>query len=81
MRFKKGDKVWMISTNSTGVIIPSMRGTVTALDTRHNVSPRMMVQLENGDVIIHNVEDDPASLVKFRMDWGSIAQSGRATDF
>ena len=70
MRFKKGDKVWMISTNNDGLMVPSMRGTVRAVDLDYYDPPKMMVEIENGDMIIHDVEDDPASIVMFRKDWG-----------
>ncbi len=81
MRFKKGDKVWMISTSSAGIVVPSMRGTVSSVNARHYDPPRMLVELENGHTVIHTVEDNPDSIVKFRIDWGSIAQSGRAKGF
>jgi hypothetical protein len=75
MRFKKGDKVWMISTSSAGIMVPSMQGTVTAISGSSQYdSHKMMVKLKNGHTVIHDVEDDPNSLVKFRIDWGSIAQ-------
>ena len=80
MRFKKGDKVWMISTSSAGVIIPSMRGTVTAFNSSRHAAPKMMVKLENGDTIIHDVDDDPTSLVKFRIDWGAVAKGASQDD-
>ena len=70
MIFNKGDKVWMISTSSNGVIVPSMRGMVTG-----SIDGRMMVTLENGHTVIHKIEDDPDSLVKFRKDWAPDPQS------
>ncbi len=71
MSFKKGDKVWMISTSSAGIIVPSMQGTVTAVSGRSQYSaPKMMVKLKNGHTVIHDTEDDPSSLVMFRKDWG-----------
>jgi hypothetical protein len=70
MSFNKGDKVWMISTSSSGVIVPSMRGMVTG-----SIDERMMVTLENGHTVIHKFGDDPDSLVKFRKDWSPDSQS------
>lgn len=70
MRFKKGDKVWMISTGSTGLMIPTMRGVVRGVNGVHYDPPKMMVEVETGDLVIHDTEDDPASLVMFRKDWG-----------
>tara|TARA_B100000686_G_C16567567_1_gene851126 strand:+ start:594 stop:860 length:267 start_codon:yes stop_codon:yes gene_type:complete len=71
LSFEQGDKVWMISTSSSGIIIPSMRGMVTG-----SIDDRMMVTLENGHTVIHKVEDDPDSLVKFRKDWAPEPQPG-----
>jgi co-chaperonin GroES (HSP10) len=71
MSFKKGDKVWMISTSSAGIIVPSMQGTVTAVSgSSQYATDKMMVKLKNGHTVIHDTEDDPSSLVIFRKDWG-----------
>ena len=70
MRFKKGDKVWMISTGSAGLMVPTMRGVVRGVNDRHYGSTKMMVEIENGDLVIHDTEDDPSSLVMFRKDCG-----------
>ena len=60
MRFKKGDKVWMITTGSADARIPSSKGIVSEV-----VASKMRVVLENGDTIIQNVENDLDLMVRF----------------
>ncbi len=81
MRFKKGDKVWMVSKARCSISIPSMRGTVIAINKYSYDKPKMMVELENGDRVIQDVDECIDSIVAFKPDFRVISSSGRATGF
>ena len=75
MRFKKGDKVWMVSKTRCSVSTPSMRGTVIAINQYSYDKPKMMVELENGDRVIQDIEDSPDDIVTFKPDFRVISSA------
>ena len=79
--FKKGDKVWMVSKHRKGIMVPSMRGVVIAINTTHYDFPKMMVELENGDRVIQDIQECPDSVVTFKPDFRVVSSTGRATGF
>ena len=81
MRFKKGDKVWMVSKTRNSVSVPSMRGTVIAINEYSYDKPKMMVELENGDKVIQDMDDGPDNIVTFKPDFRVISSNGRAPGF
>ena len=66
MRFKKGDKVWMVGKHRHGVTVPSMRGTVIGINDYHYDPPKMMVELENGDRVIQDIDEGDDCVAAFK---------------
>ena len=76
MRFKKGDRVWMVGKNRRGISVPSMRGVVVGINDYHYDPPKMMVLLVNGDKGIQDVEESFDSIVSFNPDFRGISSTG-----
>ena len=66
MRFKKGDKVWMVGKDRRGISVPSMRGTVIGINNRYYDPPKMMVELENGDRVIQDITENGDCIAAFK---------------
>ena len=66
MRFKKGDKVWMVGKHRHGLTVPSMRGTVIGINDYHYDPPKMMVELENGDKVIQDIDESDDCVAAFK---------------
>ena len=81
MKFKKGDKVWMVGKDRRSITVPSMRGTVIAINAYHYDPPKMMVELENGDKVIQDIEGSYDCIAAFKPDFRVISSTGGATDF
>ena len=76
MRFKKGDKVWMVGKDRRGISVPSMRGTVIGINDRYYDPPKMMVELENGDKVIQEIGGNFDCIVAFKPDFRVISSTG-----
>ena len=75
MRFKKGDKVWMVGKDRRGLTVPSMRGTVLGINDYHYDPPKMMIELENGDRVIQDVDGSLEQIAAFKPNY-MLVESG-----
>tara|TARA_R110000824_G_scaffold100469_2_gene238879 strand:- start:414 stop:629 length:216 start_codon:yes stop_codon:yes gene_type:complete len=71
----------MVSKHRHGIMVSSMRGVVVGINNTHYDSPKMMVELENGDKVIQDIRECPDSIVTFKPDFRVVSSVGRASDF